>query len=80
MVEIVELPAARALALREQLRETGPLVTPQLVDEGLPRHAERDGFTFLLARTGDGRVAGFTYGYRGGPGQWWQRNLGRDLP
>lgn len=37
----------------------------------LPRHAERDAFRFLAALDDDGLVAGFAYGYTGGPGQWW---------
>ena len=79
MIEIVELPPAHAVTRRAELAGTGPLVTPRLLDEALPRHAERAGFTFLLARTDDGRVAGFTYGYRGEPGQWWHDRVARAM-
>jgi ribosomal protein S18 acetylase RimI-like enzyme len=41
------------------------------LEEILPRHASRDGFRFLGARTPDGTLAGFAYGYRGGAGEWW---------
>ena len=45
--------------------------TRQRLEDILPRHAVRDGFRFLAARTLPGRLVGFAYGYRGEPGQWW---------
>jgi ribosomal protein S18 acetylase RimI-like enzyme len=43
----------------------------QRLQEILPRHARREGFRFLGALTGSGRLVGFAYGYHGAPGQWW---------
>lgn len=34
-------------------------------------HGSRDGFHAFAAVQDDGTVVGMTYGYRGGPGQWW---------
>ena len=47
--------------------------------ETLRRHAVRDGFRFLAARAPDGSLAGFVYGYRGAPGQWWHDHVARAL-
>ncbi|HEX6682181.1 MAG TPA: GNAT family N-acetyltransferase [Candidatus Limnocylindrales bacterium] len=48
----------------------------------LPKHVEREGFRFALAReTGDaGRVVGFAYGYTGDFGQWWTDRVARLAP
>ena len=62
---------------REVMRLTRELpavwadVTEERLEEILPRHARREGFRFLAARTEEGRLAGFSYGYLGAPGQWW---------
>jgi GNAT superfamily N-acetyltransferase len=43
-------------------------------DSILDRHAANPGFRALIVRTaiaGRSAVAGFTYGFRGAPGQWW---------
>jgi ribosomal protein S18 acetylase RimI-like enzyme len=46
----------------------------------LPRHADRDGFLFLVARdAGSDDVVGFGYGYDGAYGQWWTDNVARAL-
>lgn len=37
----------------------------------LQRHVQRTGFYGLWACTQELRLAGFAYGYSGGPGQWW---------
>jgi ribosomal protein S18 acetylase RimI-like enzyme len=37
----------------------------------LERHVKRDDFRCRVARGFDGSPVGFTYGYTGGPGQWW---------
>ena len=56
---VAEIPEVWVGITRERLREI------------LPRHTRRHGFRFLAAREGDGMLAGITYGYLGGPGQWW---------
>ena len=68
--ELEALSAEQALAARAELAEVWTGVAAARLGEILERHAGRDGFTFLAARE-DGRLAGFTYGYRGGPGEWW---------
>jgi ribosomal protein S18 acetylase RimI-like enzyme len=47
--------------------------------EILPRHAQRKGFRFLAARHDDGTLAGFAYGYEGGPGEWWHDHVAAAL-
>jgi ribosomal protein S18 acetylase RimI-like enzyme len=47
-------------------------------NERLPKHAERDGFVFLVAREQDD-VVGFGYGYTGAYGQWWTECVARSL-
>jgi ribosomal protein S18 acetylase RimI-like enzyme len=69
-VRIVPLAAEDALAQRNELAEIWADVTPDRLEEILPRHAGRDGFRFLVAEEGE-KLAGFAYGYFGGPGQWW---------
>jgi ribosomal protein S18 acetylase RimI-like enzyme len=59
------------LGLRGELRLLWPEASRQRLDEILPRHARREGFRAVIARGGDGRLAGFAYGYRGAAGQWW---------
>ncbi|MGZ4289203.1 MAG: GNAT family N-acetyltransferase [Gaiellaceae bacterium] len=44
----------------------------------LPRHVERDGFVFLVARAGS-ELLGFGYGYTGAYGQWWTDHVARSL-
>ncbi|MGB8644142.1 MAG: GNAT family N-acetyltransferase [Anaerolineae bacterium] len=39
--------------------------------QSLVQHARRDGFRLLVAREDSGQIVGFSYGYRGQPGQWW---------
>ena len=46
--------------------------------ERLPRHAERDGFVFLVARR-SGELLGFGYGYTGAYGQWWTESVARSF-
>ena len=70
MAELAALSADEALALRDELAPVWTAVTSERLRDIVARHAARDGFTFLTARN-DGRLAGFTYGYRGGPGEWW---------
>jgi ribosomal protein S18 acetylase RimI-like enzyme len=52
-------------------RRVFPATTDERLAEILPRHARRTAFTFVAARTADGALAGFAYGYEGGPGEWW---------
>jgi ribosomal protein S18 acetylase RimI-like enzyme len=70
LAELAALGAEEALALRDELAPVWTGVTGERLSDILARHAARDGFTFVTARE-DGRLAGFTYGYRGGPGEWW---------
>lgn len=42
-------------------------------------HAANPGFRALVAADGDGRPAGFGYGFRGAPGQWWHDTVARAL-
>jgi ribosomal protein S18 acetylase RimI-like enzyme len=66
-----EIGATTFLGLRDEVRALWPEASRRRVDEILPRHAERDGFRAVIERTPTGGLAGFAYGYRGGPGQWW---------
>ena len=59
------------LDLRDEVRALWPEASRRRVDEILPLHAGREGFRAVVERTGDGRLAGFAYGYRGEAGQWW---------
>ena len=68
--ELETLSAEQALGVRSEVAEVWTGVSAVRLAEILERHATRDGFTFIAARE-DGRLAGFTYGYRGGPGVWW---------
>jgi ribosomal protein S18 acetylase RimI-like enzyme len=52
-------------------RRVFPDTTDERFEEILPRHARRTTFTFVAARADDGSLAGFAYGYEGGPGEWW---------
>jgi ribosomal protein S18 acetylase RimI-like enzyme len=86
-IQIAELDAESLLGLhRHEVEELWRLVFPATRDERLaeilPRHAGRRGFRFLAARDGESKLAGFAYGYFGGPGEWWHdlvaEALGRD--
>ena len=68
--ELVRLAPGDVLARRRELAAVWTWVTADRVDEILPRHAARDGFT-LVAALEDGQIVGFAYAYRGAPGQWW---------
>jgi ribosomal protein S18 acetylase RimI-like enzyme len=68
--ELVRLGPAEVLARRRELAAVWTWVTDDRVREILPRHAAREGFE-LVAALDAGRLVGFAYGYRGGPGQWW---------
>lgn len=49
-------------------------VSEEWATQSLPRHAGRDDFLFLVART-DERLVGFGYGYTGAYGQWWTEKV-----
>jgi len=66
-----ELGPEQFLALRPEVRALWPEASRQRVDEILPLHAERDGFRAVVEQAENGGLAGFAYGYRGEPGQWW---------
>jgi len=42
-------------------------------------HTSRAGFRCMGAHDDAGNIVGFTYGYRGTPGQWWHDEVRRDL-
>lgn len=69
-VALRPLDADEALARRSEVAEIWPAASRDRVDDILPRHAARDGFRFRAAEEG-GQLVGFSYGYLGGPGQWW---------
>lgn len=64
------LAAAEALARLEEIAQIWPEASRDRLGDILPRHAARPGFRFLAAEE-QGRMVGFSYGYLGGPGQWW---------
>jgi ribosomal protein S18 acetylase RimI-like enzyme len=83
-IEIAELDAPAVLGPhRQEVEELWRLVFPATTDERLaeilPRHAGRRGFRFLAARDEEGTLAGFTYGYRGGAGEWWHDQVAAAL-
>jgi ribosomal protein S18 acetylase RimI-like enzyme len=83
-IQITELDAPAVLGpQRQEVEELWRLVFPATTDERLaeilPRHAGRTGFRFLAAHDAEGRLAGFTYGYHGGPGEWWHDHVARAL-
>ncbi len=47
--------------------------------QNLTQHSRRDGFRLLVAREESGEIVGFSYGYRGQPGQWWHDLVSRLL-
>ena len=79
-IEAVD-PLPLAAELREIHRSAlGPgALSDEWAAERLPRHAERHGFVFLVARGADGSVAGFAYGYDGARGHWWSEQVARSL-
>lgn len=64
--EIVELHAAAHGRDPDSPRESA------FEHDTLARHSARAGYSFVGAFEDDGRLAGFAYGYTGGPGQWWR--------
>ncbi len=64
------------LPVRDELRDVhraalgAGALSDEWANERLPRHVDRDGFVFLVARDERG-IAGFGYGYTGAYGQWW---------
>jgi ribosomal protein S18 acetylase RimI-like enzyme len=75
VAELEEIAAADVVGrcrpeIEDLWRRIFPRTPAERFDEILPRHASRRGFRFLAARI-DGELAGFAYGYEGGPGEWW---------
>ncbi len=68
---IRELGAEEFLGLRPEVRVLWPEASRHRIDEILPRHAGRQGFRAVVDLETTGMLAGFAYGYRGAPGQWW---------
>jgi ribosomal protein S18 acetylase RimI-like enzyme len=79
-IEAVD-PLPLAAELREVHRAAlGPgALSDEWAAARLPRHVERAGFVFLVARAEDGSVAGFAYGYDGARGHWWSEQVARSL-
>lgn len=69
-IAIRPLAALEVLGRADEVAEIWPAASRDRVDDILPRHAEREGFRFRAAED-EGRMIGFTYGYLGGPNQWW---------
>jgi GNAT superfamily N-acetyltransferase len=67
--------------LREVHRSAlGPgALSDEWAAERLPRHVERAGFVFLVARGPDDRISGFAYGYDGARGHWWSEQVAHSL-
>jgi ribosomal protein S18 acetylase RimI-like enzyme len=83
-IEIVELGARAVVELqRENIEELWRRLYPDTPDERfseiLPRHASRRGFRFLAAYDEAEKLAGFAYGYLGGPGEWWHDHVASAL-
>jgi GNAT superfamily N-acetyltransferase len=78
-IEAVD-PLPFAAELREVHRSAlGPgALSDEWAAERLPRHVERAGFVFLVARADD-RITGFAYGYDGARGHWWSEQVARSL-
>jgi ribosomal protein S18 acetylase RimI-like enzyme len=83
-IQITELGAESILGRhRAEVEDLWRLVFPATEDERLaeilPRHSARRGFRFLAARDGESKLAGFAYGYSGGPGEWWHDRVAAAL-
>jgi ribosomal protein S18 acetylase RimI-like enzyme len=83
-IEIAELDAPSVLErhrgeVEALWRLAFPATTEERLSEILPRHTQRRGFRFLAARDEDGMLAGFVYGYLGGPGEWWHDHVAAAL-
>jgi GNAT superfamily N-acetyltransferase len=89
-MEIVFLSVDQVLARVDQFAEVyrtafaGPPYNRQEpeVDQfarALPLHTRREGFRVVAAPDGREELAGFAYGYRTLPGQWWYDNVSRAL-
>lgn len=76
--DIREIGGRDVLSLRRDVSDIWPDASRARIDEILPRHVARAGFRFLGAFA-DGRLLGFVYGYRGGPGQWWHDRVAAAL-
>jgi GNAT superfamily N-acetyltransferase len=70
----------RRVEIEALWRRVFPDTTEERFAEILPRHARRTAFTFVAARTHDGSLAGFAYGYEGAPGEWWHDLVAASLP
>jgi ribosomal protein S18 acetylase RimI-like enzyme len=66
-----EVVGARRAEVEALWRRVFPDTTEERLHEILPRHAIRRAFRFVAARSDEGALAGFAYGYEGGPGEWW---------
>lgn len=49
------------------------------LNDQVARHADRRGFRFLAAFESESALAGFAYGYEGGPGEWWHDRVAAAL-
>ena len=71
MIELERIGPDGLLDHGREISEVWTDVTEERLREILPRHAGRRGFRFLAARSSDGTLAGFAYGYLGAAGEWW---------
>lgn len=74
-----ELAAVYARAFGAPGYDEPPDAAERFRIEQLPRHADRDGFRCVVARS-SGRVVGFAYGYTGERGQWRSDRVAASAP
>jgi hypothetical protein len=74
-----ELAGANRAEIENLWRRVFPDTAEERFEEILPRHAQRAAFRFLAARTEDGQLVGFAYGYEGRPGEWWHDSVAAAL-
>ncbi len=71
MIRLEPVEAERVADHLDELAAVWQGITEERLRTIIPRHTGRPCFRFLVARSDDGTLAGFTYGYLGGPDQWW---------
>ena len=79
MTRLESVAPKRVADLLDEISQVWIGITDERLRVIVPRHTERAGFRFLAARADDGRLAGFAYGYIGGPGQWWHDTVARAM-
>ena len=79
MTRLEPVAAERVADHLDEISQVWAGITEERLRVIIPRHSERAGFRFLAARDEDGSLAGFTYGYIGGPGQWWHDTVAKAM-